>query len=225
MTPFFDPKKILSTLKLGCLLFAILSLGCEVDSLSTVVSETQIKPKPASDVASVTPPQSLAEAVAPPKVQLADQLSNRSSEDGESESNVASIVLDEKQYSDAELHKNLTTMLLADQPDIRARRLLRFARGQLTSEEWDRGLQLILQHDSQFQRLSEKRRNILNEAVDADDTAQKLRQIKIETIELSGRMRALVKNAILIPKQEEERRKATEESRMAQQVEAGRIIR
>ncbi len=125
-----------------------------------------------------------------------------------------------KTYTDAQLHKNLTTLLLAYQPDVRARHLIKFVRGQLTLDQEDEALRLLLRNDYHFQRLVRKREETLSAAFDGDDTPEKLRQIKIETVELSNRLRSLIYNRILTREQKEHRQKVIEESRLAKKLEA-----
>jgi len=125
-----------------------------------------------------------------------------------------------KTYTDAQLHKNLTTLLLAYQPDVRARHLLKFVRGQLTHDQEDAALKLLLRNDYHFQRLVRKREDVLNAAVDGDNTLEKLRLVKIETFELSNNLRTLVYNEILTPEQKERRKKVIEEARVAKKLEA-----
>ena len=95
-------------------------------------------------------------------------------------------------YTDYQLNKNLTLLMLAYQPDVRARHLLRFPGEQLTADQEEDGFRLLLSHDYLFQRLIQRRQDILNAASDGDETAAELRQIRIETIEISGRLRTLV---------------------------------
>lgn len=110
-------------------------------------------------------------------------------------------------YTEQQLNKNHTTLVLADQPDLRARQLFRFAQDQMTDEQQDRALKLLLKEDYHFQRLIKKRQQILNNAIDGDQTQKKLDEIRYETVELSGRLRALVTKEILTPEQRAERRK------------------
>ena len=55
-------------------------------------------------------------------------------------------------YTDNQLNKNLTILMLAYQPDVRARQLLRFPREELTDDQQDDGLKLMLRNDYLFQR-------------------------------------------------------------------------
>ena len=123
-------------------------------------------------------------------------------------------------YTDYQLNKNLTLLMLAYQPDVRARHLLRFPGEQLTADQEEDGFRLLLSHDYLFQRLIQRRQDILNAASDGDETAAELRQIRIETIEISGRLRTLVFRQILTKEQQQARRAAHQEQVLAEKVQA-----
>ena len=117
-------------------------------------------------------------------------------------------------------HKNQTTLLLASYPDIRARQLLHFVRDQLTPAQEDQALELLLRNDYLFQRLIKERENVLNVALDGDETAEKLRQIRVDTFELSNRLRKLVYTEILTPEQKQARNEIVKQAKLAKQLEA-----
>lgn len=127
-----------------------------------------------------------------------------------------------KKYTDQQLHKNHTTLLLGTQSDLRARQLLRFVSDELTDEQTDQALKLILKEDYNYQRLSKRRKEVLNQAIDGDQTQEKLRQIKIETVELSNRLRALVVKHILTPEQKKQRQIAVEKRLLEKAAEAAK---
>jgi len=117
-------------------------------------------------------------------------------------------------------HKNKTTLLLASFPDIRARQLLQFIRGQLTPAQEDQALELLLKNDYQFQRLIKERESVLNVALDSDETSDKLRQIRIETLEVSNRLRQLVYTEILTAEQKKARKEIVRQAQLDKQLEA-----
>jgi len=117
-------------------------------------------------------------------------------------------------------HKNKTTLLLASFPDIRARRLLQFVRGQLPPVQEEQALELLLRNDYQFQRLIKERENVLNVASDGDETADKLRQIRMETLEVSNRLRLLVYAGILTAEQKQARNEVVRQAQLDKQLEA-----
>ena len=117
-------------------------------------------------------------------------------------------------------HKNQSTLVLASPPDIRARHLLKFVRSQLTDDQEDQALDLLLRNDYHFQRLIKKRENVQNVATDGDETSEKLRLIKVETVEVSNRLRQLVYTEILTPEQKRVRKEIVAKAILAKKLEA-----
>ena len=116
-------------------------------------------------------------------------------------------------YTDLQLHKNHTTLLLAAQPDLRAQQLLIFVHNELTVEQLEQSVELILKEDHHYQRLIKRRQEVLNVATDGDETEEKLRQIKVETLDLSARLRRRILKEILTREQKEHRRQMAEQRR------------
>ena len=108
-------------------------------------------------------------------------------------------------YTKAQLHKNFTLLMLAYEPDLRARQLMQYLREYLTDEQEELGLKLMLEHDHEYVALKASRMEILNAAVDGDDTAAQLRSLNIEIVELSLRLRILLRKELLTKEQEQQR--------------------
>ena len=125
-----------------------------------------------------------------------------------------------KKYTDQQLNKNQTTLVLAHEPDMRARQLLLFIREYLTHDQQTEALKMLMEQDHRFQRLIRKRQEILNVATDGDQTEEKLRQIRIETVELGQELRNKVYGKIMTPEQRATRRKEREKIRLAEEAEA-----
>jgi len=212
--------KTLTVTAASCLTVLVLFSGLGCGSKSEPVSILE-NPKPPAKLApadqadvskSSSPP-----VVALQKIAIQDESPNQ--EEQEKKPAADSKKYDDK-YTDQQLNKNLTILMLAYQPDVRARQLLRFPREQLTEDQEDDGLRLLLRSDHLFQRLIQRRQDVLDAASDDDETAAELRQIRIETIELTGRLRSLVFLKILTKEQRQARRKANQERILAEKVEA-----
>ena len=119
-----------------------------------------------------------------------------------------------RKYTEAQLNKNQTTLLLASQADLRAVQLLLFVRDELTDEQAEQATKLILKESHHYERLKAKRREILNAATDGDQTEEKMLELKYEILDLSQRLRTKVIREILTREQKEFRRKAAEASRL-----------
>ena len=77
----------------------------------------------------------------------------------------------------------------------------------------EQSVELILKEDHHYQRLIKRRQEVLNVATDGDETEEKLRQIKVETLDLSARLRRRILKEILTREQKEHRRQMAEQRR------------
>lgn len=105
------------------------------------------------------------------------------------------------QYTEAQLNKNFTLMMLASQPDIRARILVKYARNVLTEQQRVEAVKLALEDDYQFAKLKRRRAEILENALDGQPVHRQLRKIEEETVDVSNQIRAKFHNQILTQKQ------------------------
>jgi len=110
-----------------------------------------------------------------------------------------------KEFTDEQLHKNNTLLMLAMEPDIRALALFKYLREYLTEEQKRAAVKLLLQHDDTFQELKRRRAAILENARDDQNVAEQLRRIKEETIIFSDAMRVKVEREIMTEEQRQKR--------------------
>ena len=205
------------------LVFACLAVGCEANLEPTDVSKPQAAPASVgSELAQSELAQSELAVASPsllkqPKADLAGNKEKIATEDKPATKDEPAT---KSKYTEARLHKNHTTLLLAAQPDLRALQLLIFVVDDLTDEQLDQAMELILKEDDHFQRLIERRKEVLNVATDGDQTEEKLRQIKIETLDHSARLRQKVIREILTPEQKERRKIQAEQLRLEKEAEA-----
>jgi len=209
--------KVLIVIAASCLtvLGLILGIGCGSKSEQTSILK---KPKPPAKLAP-TGQVDVSGNSSPPATALQKvALENESFEQGRKTEDDSKKYGDK--YTDQQLNKNITILMLAYQPDVRARELLRFPREQLTDDQQDNGIGLLLKNDYLFQRLIQRRQAVLNAAWDGDETATELRQIRIETLELTRRLRTLVFQKVLNKEQQQARRKANQEKMLAKKARA-----
>jgi len=223
-TPY---PKTLAMIMAPCLALLILipGLGCSSKSTPVSVSQNKTAPEQHAETSAVKASQAsfqhsskqsteLAKSDQATTVGLVAQQDNKPAKTPSPEDKQA------VEYTDLQLNKNRTTLMLAFQPDVRARQLIRFPLEKLTLDQQTAGIEMLLGYDYLFQRLIQKRQEVLNVAVDGDDTAAKLRQIKIETLEVMARLRTLVYKKILTKEQQQARLKANKERTLEAKAEA-----
>ena len=94
-----------------------------------------------------------------------------------------------------QLHKNFTLILLAAQPDLRARKILKPISKSLTEKQESEALKLILAHDYKFLKLQRRRSEILAHAQTGHDIESALKRIDSETVATSMNLqRAILKS-------------------------------
>jgi len=191
----------------------------------TKPAKTKIEPATAPEPAKSAAPRKPSK-VAPPQTTATTEQQSPAPKDVTKEDPPKQEVAEKpKEKEDPRLHKNFTTLVLAHEPDIRARHLLMFVRKILTEEQHALGVELLLEHDHRFQEIIRKRATILNNAVHGDDTPEQLKNIKQEAVDLSKELRQLVFRKILTPEQKKMRnreselkKKEAEEARLAKQL-------
>lgn len=102
---------------------------------------------------------------------------------------------------DNEIHKNFTILMLAHEPDLRARTLSRHLRHMLTDEQLAAAVVLVLENDHKFQKLIRRRAEVLEYAYDGQNIQSELRRIDEETILISRDIRNLVNREVLTREQ------------------------
>ncbi len=100
------------------------------------------------------------------------------------------------EFKDGDLHKNLTLIILAAQPDLRARKILKPISQSLTEQEKKDALELILAQDYKFLKLQRRRSEILEHARTGDDVESKLKRIDAETVATSQELMKFVLQSI-----------------------------
>ena len=105
------------------------------------------------------------------------------------------------EFTEEQLQKNFTLLTLSLEPDIRARRLLRFVRDELTLEQEKAAAKLILRQDGEFQKLKRRRAEILEHAFDGQGVDEQLQRIKVETVALSQKLQRQVYKTVLTHEQ------------------------
>lgn len=96
----------------------------------------------------------------------------------------------------AQLHKNFTLILLAAQPDLRARKILKPISKSLTEKQKSEAIKLILAHDYKFLKLQRRRSEILAHAQTGHDIESELKQIDSEIVATSMNLqRTILKSA------------------------------
>lgn len=94
-----------------------------------------------------------------------------------------------------QLHKNFTLILLAAQPDLRARKILKPISKSLTEKQESEAIKLILAHDYKFLKLQRRRSEILEHAQTGHDIESELKRIDSETVATSMNLqRAILKS-------------------------------
>lgn len=99
-------------------------------------------------------------------------------------------------FKDADLHKNLTLIILAAQPDLRARKILKPISQSLTEQEKIDAVELILAQDYKFLKLQRRRSEILEHARTGDDVESELKRIDAETVATSQELIKFVLQSI-----------------------------
>ena len=106
-----------------------------------------------------------------------------------------------QEFTDEQLHKNFTLLLLTLEPDIRARVLMKYLRNVFTEEQKAQALEIALAEDYRFLKLRRRRAEILENAYDGQNVDQELRKIQVETVIVSDKIRAKVHNSVLTQEQ------------------------
>ena len=96
------------------------------------------------------------------------------------------------EFTDGQLHKNSTLIILAAQPDLRARKILKPISHALSAEEKSEAMELILAQDYKFLKLKRRRSEILAHAQTGNDVESELTQIDAETVASSMMLRSIV---------------------------------
>ncbi|MFT5302129.1 MAG: hypothetical protein ACI814_002943 [Mariniblastus sp.] len=102
---------------------------------------------------------------------------------------------------DNEIHKNFTILMLAHEPDLRARTLTKHLRHMMTDEQMAAAVELVLKNDHKFQKLIRRRAEVLEYAYDGLNIQSELRRIDEETILVSRDIRNMVNREILTREQ------------------------
>ena len=84
--------------------------------------------------------------------------------------------------------------------------LIKYLRGYLTDEQKIAAVELILEYDETFLELRKRRAAILENARDENQVAEKLRQIKMETVIWSTKLRVKVEQNIMTEEQRQQRK-------------------
>ena len=100
------------------------------------------------------------------------------------------------EFTEGQLHKNLTLIILAAQPDLRARKILKPISHVLSAEEKNEAIKLILAQDYKFLKLQRRRSEILAHAQTGDDIESELNQIDAETVATSMMLRSIVLKSV-----------------------------
>ena len=96
------------------------------------------------------------------------------------------------EFTEGQLHKNSTLIILAAQPDLRARKILKPISHALSAEEKSEAIKLILAQDYKFLKLQRRRSEILAHAQTGNDVESELKQIDAETVATSMMLRSIV---------------------------------
>ncbi len=107
----------------------------------------------------------------------------------------------ETEYTDQQLHKNKTLFVLSFQPDIRADYLIQTIRAFIDETQAKQAKKIASSYNWRYEELLKKRAAILENATDEMDVKDKLRKIKIETVELGSEIRQRISKEILTREQ------------------------
>ena len=100
--------------------------------------------------------------------------------------------LEVPEFTDAELHKNFTLILLAAQPDLIALKILKPICQALSDSEKSDAIKLILAQDYKFLKLQRRRSEVLEHAQNENDIEGELRRIDAETVATSRMLQSKV---------------------------------
>ncbi|MCP4777991.1 MAG: hypothetical protein GY880_27540 [Planctomycetaceae bacterium] len=100
------------------------------------------------------------------------------------------------EFTEGQLHKNSTLIILAAQPDLRARKILKPISHALSAEEKNEAIKLILAQDYKFLKLQRRRSEILAHAQTGYDVESELKQIDAETVATSMMLRSIVLKSV-----------------------------
>ena len=109
-------------------------------------------------------------------------------------------------YTDQQLNKNGTILVLAYQPDIRADFLIMTVRSFLDDEQTKQARALALSYDWRYDEIRKQRAALLETATDENKTEvdAKLRELRIQIFELNQKIRTEINRKILTPEQREQ---------------------
>jgi hypothetical protein len=191
-------------------LLVYLVVGCTRESKPNRVAKRQTKASVQSDAASEPTEAVSDQRPAEPATKnetsekpLSAELPYPRTED--LPTNPAAPNVKQREFSEAQLHKNANLLLLAMEPDIRARELIKYLRAYLSEDQQAAAVKLILQYDEKFQDIKRRRAAILENASDEEPVPQRLRKIKEETIIFSDEMRLMVEREIMTDEQRQQR--------------------
>ena len=192
------------------LLFCLIQVGCQNDSPPSVQSRTGLRNSPEGTVdegtiagvkASKTP------VVSDDSGQFDDRSGHRPSlgaikeQEKPAASSSVQFLNDRDplklpELTDAQLHKNFTLILLAAQPDLRARKILKPFSKSMTDQEKKHAIKLILAQDYKFLKLQRRRSEILEHAKSGDDIESELRRIDSEIVATSMKLRSTILQSV-----------------------------
>ena len=171
-------------------------------------------PKPEPKAAQSTP---TLPAIGPDKQDLIKEAKQKTQPKPQQQSPVvakkpAALERNGKTYRLQQLNKNQTLLLLAAQPDIRARILASTVREVTTPEQQLAAEQLAGTFDQQYIEILRQRASILETAVDGGDTETKLLDLRMAIVELNTKIRTKINMEILTQDQRVELHRRFQES-------------
>ncbi len=115
----------------------------------------------------------------------------------------------QRTYTDQQLNKNGTILVLAFQPDIRADFLVMLVRSLLDEEQAKQAKEIALSYDWRYVDIRKKRADLLETVTDENkaEVDAKLRDLRIEIFELNQEIRARINREILTPEQRKQLQK------------------
>lgn len=170
---------------LACLLS---SIGCEQTNVSQRTS-VPIKADGASDAPKISPRVTVKKEPIPSK-----QLKWKPKA---TDLNEPFVGPNGKTYLPNQLHKNQTLLVLAAQPDIRAKLVVAPYRTIISKEKYNQALQIALSYDPGFEAILRERAEILESAFDGGNVEEQLLYVKMKTADLLVEVRRKISQTVL----------------------------
>lgn len=178
-------------------------LGKKVPGNADLNGEWQISFSLDQETEAPSPPSATSESTPVPPPQESLPLSNdkpTQTPDGD-KPKARSLFHRNRQYTEGQLHKNNTTLLLVHEGDIRADYLLKKYLPFLEKDQVQGAKKMVWSYDDRFVRLRRQRASILEHASDEQDVDQMLFENKLDIADLVTEIREKIYRDVMTPDQ------------------------